>query len=91
MLTETEFIIWCRHLNLSEQARNKVQHIRSSQPSPANVLLTFQCQMSLAECPNFVAHWEYCYERSLGCVGVLKNGLTRALRDVQWSVSNLDT
>jgi hypothetical protein len=33
MLTETEFIIWCRHLNLSEQARKKVQHIRSSQPS----------------------------------------------------------
>ena len=33
MLTESEFIIWCRHLNLSEQTRNKVQHIRSSQPS----------------------------------------------------------
>jgi hypothetical protein len=33
MLTENEFIIWCRHLNLSEQARNKVQDIRSSPPS----------------------------------------------------------
>ena len=33
MLSENEFISWCRHLNLSEQAQNKVQHIRSSQPS----------------------------------------------------------
>jgi len=29
-----------------------------------------------------VTHWEYCYERSLGCVGILKDWLTRALRDV---------
>ena len=46
-----------------------------------SVLLTFQCQMPVAETPDFVPHWEYCYERTLGCIGILKNWLTRALKD----------
>jgi hypothetical protein len=46
-----------------------------------SILWTFQHQMPLAESPDFVAHWEYCYERTLGCIGILKNWLTRALRD----------
>lgn len=46
-----------------------------------SVLLTFQCQMPLDESPDLLAHWEYCYERTLGCVGILKNWLTRALKD----------
>lgn len=46
-----------------------------------SVLLTFQQQMPLAEHPDLVTHWEYFYERTLGCVGILKNWLTRALKD----------
>jgi hypothetical protein len=46
-----------------------------------NVLWMFQHQMPLAESPDFVAHWEYCYERTLGCVGTLKNLLISALSD----------
>lgn len=46
-----------------------------------SVLLTFQCQMPTEETPNLVPHWEYCYERTLGCIGILKNWLTRALKD----------
>jgi hypothetical protein len=46
-----------------------------------SVLLTFQCQMPVEETPNLVPHWEYCYERTLGCIGILKNWLTRALKD----------
>lgn len=46
-----------------------------------SVLLTFQQQMPLAEAPDLVSHWEYFYERTLGCVGILKNWLTRALKD----------
>jgi nucleoside-triphosphatase THEP1 len=46
-----------------------------------NVLWTFQHQMPLAESPDLLAHWEYCYEGTLGCVGTLKGWLTRALRD----------
>ncbi|MHC5761612.1 ATP-binding protein [Nostoc sp.] len=46
-----------------------------------SVLLTFQQQMPLAEAPDLVSHWEYFYERTLGCVGILKNWLTRVLKD----------
>lgn len=46
-----------------------------------SVILTFQRQMPLEESPDLVIHWEYCYERTLGCVGILKNWLTRALSD----------
>ncbi|WP_292730020.1 hypothetical protein [Nostoc sp. JL31] len=37
--------------------------------------------MPLSEYPDLVTHWEYFYERTLGCVGILKNWLTRALKD----------
>ena len=46
-----------------------------------SVLLTFQRQMPLAQEPDLVNHWEYFYERSLGCIGTLKNWLTRTLKD----------
>ena len=46
-----------------------------------SVLLTFQCQMPVEETPDFLPHWEYCYERTLGCIGILKNWLSRALKD----------
>ena len=35
--------------------------------------------MPLAAAPDLLRHWEFCYERSLGCVGLLKEWLTRAL------------
>lgn len=46
-----------------------------------SVILTFQRHMPLEELPDLVTYWEYCYERTLGCVGILKNWITRALRD----------
>ncbi|MEH2306980.1 ATP-binding protein [Nostoc sp.] len=46
-----------------------------------SVLLTFQQHLPLAETPNLVDHWEYFYERTLGCIGTLKDWLTRALND----------
>ncbi len=46
-----------------------------------SVLLTFQQHMPLAQTPDLVSHWEYFYERTLGCVGILKNWLTRAFKD----------
>jgi hypothetical protein len=44
-----------------------------------NVLYTFQEHLPLAETPDLIARWDYFYERSIGCVGVLKDWLTRAL------------
>ena len=38
--------------------------------------------MPLDELPDLIPHWEYFYERTLGCIGILKNWLTRALKDV---------
>ncbi|MGV0106053.1 ATP-binding protein [Nostoc sp. DSM 114160] len=46
-----------------------------------SVLLTFQQHIPLAETPNLVDHWEYFYERTLGCVGTLKDWLIRVLND----------
>jgi nucleoside-triphosphatase THEP1 len=44
-----------------------------------NVLHTFEHHLPLKEKPNLVQSWDYCYERSIGCVGVLKDWLTRSL------------
>jgi len=43
------------------------------------VLLTFQRNLPLTGEPDLVAQAEYFYERSVGCVGVLKDWLTRGL------------
>jgi hypothetical protein len=47
----------------------------------AEVVQTFQEQMPLPERPDLLPHLEYCFERSLGCVGVLKEWLLRALSE----------
>src|ERR1043165_2455964 len=44
-----------------------------------DILNSFQKRMPLAEEPDLVGRWEYFYERTLGCVGILKDWLTRAL------------
>jgi AAA domain len=44
-----------------------------------NIIRTFQKHLPLEEEPNLIAHWDFCYERSLGCVGMLKDWLSRTL------------
>jgi len=44
-----------------------------------NVLWNFQIRMPLKSEPDLMSHWEFCYERSLGCIGLLKDWLSRAL------------
>jgi AAA domain len=46
-----------------------------------SVLLTFQRHLPLSEEPDLVGLWERLYEGSLGCVGVLKSWLNRAVAD----------
>jgi energy-coupling factor transporter ATP-binding protein EcfA2 len=43
-----------------------------------NILLTFQKQLPFAEEPDLLDRWEFLYERSVGCVGILKEWLVRA-------------
>ena len=45
----------------------------------ANVLRSFEHRLPFPEPPDLVKDWEYIYERTLGCVGVLKDWLMRAL------------
>ena len=44
-----------------------------------SVVFTFQRHLPLAGESDLLKHFDYCYERSIGCVGVLKEWLTRAL------------
>jgi hypothetical protein len=46
-----------------------------------SVLWSFQRNLPLEEEPDLLQHWKYCYERTIGCVGVLKDWLTRALAE----------
>jgi len=46
------------------------------------VLQSFERQLPLSEPPDLVKEWEYLYERSIGCVGVLKDWLVRVLTGV---------
>jgi energy-coupling factor transporter ATP-binding protein EcfA2 len=43
-----------------------------------NILMTFRDRLPLPETPGLIADWEFLYERSAGCVGVLKEWLERA-------------
>jgi hypothetical protein len=47
----------------------------------AEVVQSFQLQMPLLETPDLLPHLEYCFERSLGCVGLLKDWFARALAE----------
>lgn len=44
-----------------------------------NVIRKFSSVMPFEYQPDLVQEWDYLYERSIGCVGILKNWLTRAL------------
>jgi hypothetical protein len=44
-----------------------------------NVVLTFQQQLPPEHSMDLVAMWDFLYERSLGCVGILKDWLDRSL------------
>src|SRR5437667_4475244 len=62
-----------------------------------SVLRSFAQQLPLAETPDLARDWEFLYERSIGCVGVLKQWLIRALSvalrtgEATLSRSNLET
>jgi energy-coupling factor transporter ATP-binding protein EcfA2 len=53
------------------------------------ILRSFEQQLPLSEPPALVREWEYLYERSIGCVGVLKDWLRRALTGVSRRNANV--
>jgi hypothetical protein len=44
-----------------------------------NAVLTFQRHLPLENQPDLLPLWEWLYERSVGCIGILKEWLDRAL------------
>jgi len=55
-----------------------------------NVVLTFQGQLPCDQDVDLVGIWDFLYERSLGCVGVLKDWLARSLSAAFRSAARLD-
>lgn len=47
-----------------------------------SVVQTFSQYLPLLERADLLAHWEFLYERSLGCVGILKDWLSQTLSGV---------
>ena len=56
---------------------------RADRPAEAaifvNVLRSFAAQLPVAEPPDLVKDWEFLYERSIGCVGIVKEWLVMGL------------
>jgi hypothetical protein len=51
-----------------------------------NVLRTFQDALPFTKETNILLkHWEFCYQRSIGCVGNLRLMLVRAVRAALWT------
>ena len=48
------------------------QNARTDAAIFKNIVRSFEGQLPLGEASNLVDAWEYLYERSVGCVGILK-------------------
>lgn len=49
-----------------------------------DVIDKFARKMPFDKPPNLLAHWDFLYERTIGCVGILKDWLVRALSQALW-------
>ncbi|MDP9201985.1 MAG: ATP-binding protein [Gemmatimonadota bacterium] len=63
-----------REIHFGRYRAERPEDLRAFQ----SVLLTFQCHLPLTHEPDLVARSDYLYERSVGCIGVLKSWLNRA-------------
>ncbi len=86
VLTGTYELMMLRHLNGQLSRRSiDIQFSRYLSDDPEhreafiNCLWTFQQHLPVGRMPDLVKEWDYFYERSIGCVGVLKDWLTGAL------------
>jgi hypothetical protein len=86
VLLGTYELLGLAHLSAQLSRRSREIHFRRYRADQAeefrafkSVLLTFQRHLPLAEEPDLVGQADYCYEGAVGCVGVLKAWLERAL------------
>ncbi|PEX11645.1 ATPase [Priestia megaterium] len=62
-------------INFPRYNLNNEEHIEAFQ----RVIYTLQSKLPLKEESNLLEHWEFIYERSVGCIGILKNWLEKSL------------
>lgn len=86
VLVGTYDLLAFRNLNGQLSRRSIDVHFgryRADRPGEAaifgNVLRSFAAQLPVAEPPDLVKDWEFLYERSIGCVGILKEWLVMGL------------
>jgi hypothetical protein len=89
VLIGTYELLPCRNLSAQLSRRSLDIHFRRYRVDNPDdvvafqrVIFSFQRHLPLAQEPELWRDWEFCYTRSLGCVGILKDWLTRALADV---------
>jgi transposase InsO family protein len=87
ILFGTYELLNCATLNGQMGRRSEDIHLspyQTDDPSDVaefiRVISTFQRHLPLPKEPDFEKHYEYLLEGSVGCVGILKNWLTRSLR-----------
>lgn len=56
-----------------------------------NIICTFQKHLPLENEPDLIGDWDFFYERSLGCVGILKDWLLRTLAGTLHNKANATT
>ena len=86
VLLGTYDLLTLRHLNGQLGRRSLDIHFRRYAADSRddvrvfkNAVLTFQRHLPLAEEPDLLSVWDLLYERSVGCIGILKEWLDRAL------------
>jgi hypothetical protein len=86
VLVGTYELLGLTHLSAQLSRRSLDIHFPRYRPDdPAeveafqSVILTFQRYLPLKHEPDLIKHADYLYEGSVGCVGILKNWLNRAL------------
>jgi hypothetical protein len=86
VLTGTYDLLVFRNLNAQLGRRSIDVHFprynavkKDERQAFQKILLTFQRHLPLEEPPDLVHQWKYCYARTVGAVGILKDWLTKAL------------
>jgi hypothetical protein len=104
-ISKTKFVLFGTYellmlRNLSAQLCRRSQNIHfpryyvdseQDQKIFRGIVGSFQVHLPLHEIPNLSENWDFCYERSIGCVGILKDWLSRTLSAVLEKDSNAKT
>lgn len=85
VLIGTYELLEFRNLSAQLSRRSLDLHLRRYLPESKgdiqifkNIIFLFQQNLPLKQQPDLIKYWDYLYERSIGCIGILKDWLTRS-------------